>query len=348
MERTLVAIGSYAPTGGLTTWWWEGSDDSPELAPEAFTAAGSADVVAPSFVCWHPAVPILYAVSELPDGSVTALGADADGSLTPLASIPTGGAEPCWVVCDPAGSAILVANYDIERGQSSIAVIRLDAEGLFTGDVTVLRHRGSGPVTGRQSASHMHQVVPTSHGTFLAADLGSDLLVEYSVDAGVVAELSRIAMPAGSGPRHIALGVNGSTGFVTGELDATVTVIRRSVDGVWQAAERFPCTGRDGIPTDRVYPSHLSLSTGDRFLLVANRGAKTLATLDVSNNLRIVSEVPVVAWPRHFAVADDLVLVAGQYGDAVGAVRLDAATGTLTPIGTALAVPTASCVAVRP
>lgn len=348
MERTLVAIGSYAPEWGLGTWWWDRSaSDEAAQTPASFTAAGRADLHAPSFACWHPTLPILYAVSELPEGLVTALGVGSDGSLTPLESIGSGGAEPCWVICDPTGSALLVTNYDIERGQSSLAAFRLGADGRFTGDVTQRRRRGSGPVADRQAASHLHQVVPTPHGTFLAADLGSDLLIEYSVDAGVVTELDQVPMPAGSGPRHIALDADGSTGFVTCELDATVTVIRRSAAGRWRAAGQVPCTSQEDVPANRVYPSHLALTDGDRFLLVANRGTNTLAALDVSHGMRIVAEIQVAAWPRHFAVIDDAVLVAGQYGDTVDAVRLDTETGALESAGPVLTVPDASCVAVR-
>lgn len=355
--KTLVAIGSYGQTDGLSTWWWDGGAE--------LTAAGTADVAAPSFVCWHPTKPLLYAVSELGKGMVTALAVAEDGSLEPVATIATHGAEPCWVVCDPVGAALLVANYDVEHGYSSMAVIRLADDGTFDGDVTVVLHAGSGPVDARQASSHIHQVVPTPHGTVLASDLGADELTEYEVTSRGVIEVGRTAMPAGSGPRHIALSSDGSTGFVSGELDGTITVIRRAAGGLWVAAEQMPTSASDtvgtaddtGVPSDRVQPSHVRLAGRDRWLLVANRGTNTLAALEVSDGLRVAAEVPVTAWPRHFAVSTstDLgstesgvtVLVAGQHGDTIEALTLDVKTGALGPLGVAAAVPSASCVAVR-
>ncbi len=98
------------------------------------------------------------------------------------------------------------------------------------------------------------------------------------------------------------------------------------------------------------------LAAGDRWLLVANRGPNTLATLDVSDDLRIVAEVPVAAGPRHFTVvaapefAPDscTVLLAGRHAGVVEALRLDSADGALESLGPVAEAAEASCVAVRP
>jgi 6-phosphogluconolactonase (cycloisomerase 2 family) len=360
--KTLIAIGSYQQSGGLVTGWWDGA---------GFTVAGTADVPAPSFVCWHPTLPLLYAVSEQPDGRVTALSVAEDGTLAVRGTVPSGGAEPCWVISDPIGEALLVANYDVALGHSSMTVIQLDADGLFSGDTTIVRGSGSGPVRGRQDASHVHQVVPTPYGTVLASDLGADRLVEFQVGPRGVAEVERVAMPAGSGPRHIALASDGRAGFVSGELDGTITVIRRQAGEPWAAGEQVPSSGFDSgagpesgdaeteVPEagdSESAPSQVMLVGGDRWLLVANRGPNTLAVLEVSDDLRIVAEVPVAANPRYFtAVADSeippdscTVLLAGQQDGVVEALRLDFESGALQSLGLVAEVPSASCVAVRP
>jgi 6-phosphogluconolactonase (cycloisomerase 2 family) len=398
--KTLIAIGSYQQAGGLVTGWWDGA--------AGFTVAGTADVPAPSFVCWHPTLPLLYAVSEQPDGRVTALSVAEDGTLAVRGTVPSGGAEPCWVISDPIGEALLVANYDVELGHSSMTVIQLDADGLFSGDTTIVRGSGSGPVRGRQDASHVHQVVPTPYGTVLASDLGADRLVEFQIDPRGVVEVERVAMPAGSGPRHIALASDGRAAFVSGELDGTITVIRRQAGEPWAAGEQVPSSGfgasdthselgdssaaedsgadvseagdsRTGVSEaadsgtgvseaadsgtgvseagdSESAPSQVLLVGGDRWLLVANRGPNTLAALEVSDDLRIVAEVPVAANPRYFtAIADAeippdgcTVLLAGQQDGVVEALRLDFESGGLESLGLVAEVPSASCVAVRP
>jgi 6-phosphogluconolactonase (cycloisomerase 2 family) len=323
---SLVAIGGYTPNDaavsngptGLTTWWWDGAT--------GVEPAGGANLPSPSFACWHPTLPVLYAVSELDTGVVTTLAVDRDGRLAPVSSASTGGAQPCGVTTDPAGHALLIANY----GSGSIAVFALDADGMPIGEARVVQHHGSGPVADRQDGPHVHQLVPTAAGTVLASDLGTDRITEYRIDESQglqVGEVDAIAMPAGSGPRHIALAAGGATGYVTGELDGTVTTIRRG-DKRWAAADQVASSGRSGAQ-----PSHLQLVGDDRWLLVANRGPDTLAVLDVAAGLTVRDEVPTGATPRHFAVVGETVLVACQDGGEVDVLTLDAAGGTLTRVG---------------
>lgn len=339
---SLIAIGSYGEKDALTTWWWDGVG--------ALERAGAADVAAPSYVAWHPRLPVLYAVSELPTGFVTAFSVSPTGTLERIGAVETEGAEPCFAACDAAGSILTIANYDIERGKTGMTAIGLDASGAFSGKTAVVRHTGSGPVADRQQVAHVHQTLPTPQGTVLATDLGADTVTEYRVSRGGATALAEVAMPAGSGPRHLALDAGGRVGYVAGELDATVTVIRRGARDGWTVGESVPATSAAagaGVPAGRVYPSHVALA--GRWLLVANRGTNTLAALDVSQGLSIASEAAVTAWPRHFTVTGvtggPVVLVAGQHGNVVQALALDPATGALTDRGTVAEIPAASCVA---
>jgi 6-phosphogluconolactonase (cycloisomerase 2 family) len=289
-------------------------------------------VTSASFVCWHPTLPMLYAVSEVTDGAVLALTVGQDGGLEPAGSAPSGGSHPCWVAPDPTGSMLLLANY----GSGSLAVLALDEAGGPVGQPAVVQHQGSGPRPDRQQGPHVHQAVPTADGHVLATDLGTDTVTVYRVDrAGErpddtpeVTRVQVLAMPPGSGPRHITLAADGSVGFVSGELDGTVTVIRRDADG-WSAGEQVPCSGLGGAQ-----PSHVQLVAGDRWLLVANRGPDTLAVLDVMDGLAIRQEVSTSGQPRHFVLAGDRVLLACQQGNAVDLIALDGSTGSLTPLGT--------------
>ncbi|HET8591463.1 MAG TPA: beta-propeller fold lactonase family protein [Nakamurella sp.] len=329
-EQMLLAVGCYSPDDAagdappaLSTWWWDGT--GPAIRP-----AGSASVTSASFVCWHPTLPVLYAVSEVDEGSLDAFRVAEDGSLEPAGRLPTGGSHPCWVTTDPSASMLLIANY----ASGSLAVLALDRAGLPVGPPTVVQHHGSGPRSDRQEGPHVHQAVPTADGHVLVTDLGTDTVTVYRIDAGdgpaaspSVRPVQTVAMPPGSGPRHITLAAGGSVGYVSGELDGTVTVIRRDAGG-WAAGEQLPCSEIGGSQ-----PSHLQLVDGDRWLLVANRGPDTLAVLDVAAGLTIRQEVSTGRWPRHFVPAGDRVLLACQQGNAVDLLALDAAAGSLTPLG---------------
>lgn len=362
-ERHLLAIGGYTPGNaaggdgppGLTTWWWDGGT--------TIDPAGSADLASPSFVCWHPSLPVLYAVSELDEGVVTTLAVADDGSLGVLATTGTGGSQPCWVTTDPTGSTLLIANY----GSGSMAVIGLDDAGLPAGEPVLVQHHGSGPVPDRQQGPHVHQVVPTADGHVLVSDLGTDQVVEYRIapadpagptdpadPAGpVVTAVGVIEMPPGSGPRHIALAAGRRTAFVSGELDATVTVLEHHTGAPRDGAARWAVTGHVACTRHQgAQPSQVLLGGGDRWLLVANRGPDTLAVLDVSDGLAIRHEVPTGAQPRYFTLEGDRVLVACQQGDTVQLLTL-AEDGSLTPVGVlapagaSSPLHSPSCVAVR-
>lgn len=352
----LIATGSYGSAGSLALW------AAPETGP--WQQISSADVDSPSFVGWHPRLPVVYAISELENGLVTAWRVGDDGSLTAAGSVASGGANPCWVAADAAGRELYIANYGTADGQSSFAVVPLGADGGFAGAPNAVPASGSGPVADRQAAPHTHQTVPTPVGTVLACDLGADAVIEYSVADGAISELERLLMPAGSGPRHAVLTADGYTAFVSGELDASVTTLRRDSSSGWHIGERVqPCTSShrvaDEVPIGELYPSHIALAGADRWLLVANRGVGTVAVLDVADDLKIVAERPVAAWPRHFAVLEDgdsrgsgdrsaQVLVAGQHGNVVERLDLDLVSGELSAANTVAQIPTASCVAPKP
>ncbi|WP_246273775.1 lactonase family protein [Phytohabitans houttuyneae] len=57
----------------------------------------------PSFLAWHPTLPVLYATNELDEGSVSAWAVQGETDLRPLGTSPTGGAHPCHLVVAPGG-----------------------------------------------------------------------------------------------------------------------------------------------------------------------------------------------------------------------------------------------------
>ncbi|MBF8191366.1 lactonase family protein [Nonomuraea sp. K274] len=279
---------------------------------------GLTRVAAPSFLAAHPSLPVLYAVSELEPGRVSAFQAGED--LAPLDERPSEGDSPCHVAVDPTGALLAVANY----GDGTAALFRLDARGAFEGEPIVLRHAGSGPHPERQEGPHAHQSV--FHDDVLhVSDLGTDEIRRYDHDG---TPLEPIRMAPGTGPRHFAF--SGSRLYVAGELDGTVTLIdgeRRTV---------APAT-RGETPTS---PSHLELA-GD-LVYVANRGPNTIMVLSAAD-LSPVAEVPTGGdWPRHFAVDGDRMYVANQESGSVTVFILK--DGVPEPPGETYEVESPACV----
>lgn len=174
-RHVLAAVGSYTtqPQGhgvGLTTYWLD--PDRPNLEPYQ-----QLSLEAPSYLAWHPVLPVLYVVHERSAGAVSALRAQRDGSLTLLATLPTGGADPCHVAVAAQAGLLLCSNYT----SGSLAVFALDADGLPGERIALVQHIGGRPDPERQAGPHVHMSVPDSVDRVEVVDLGLDQVLEYPV-----------------------------------------------------------------------------------------------------------------------------------------------------------------------
>lgn len=352
---TYPAAGAGTPAGlGEGVW-------RVTLDPATGALSGARQVAvtpAPSFVAAHPSGRVLYAVGERSPGTVTAFRvpdpAHDDAALEPLATVASGGADPCHLLLAPDARALYVANYS----SGTLAVLPLDEDGAFAAEVLasgapaqVHGHEGSGPDESRQESSHAHFVaVAPGAAHVLVCDLGTDEVRRYRVGPGGLLAEDGIAatLPPGTGPRHLVFSADGRVAYLVGELDVTVHVLAwdtasatgRSVQVVPAGSTTAAADGATGeVP--RVLPSHVELD-GDR-LLVGVRAAGVLAELAVGGDglLSPVRDVPLGAgvWPRHHAVVDGWTVVAEQVAGAL----VTFAPATREP-GAVLALPAPACV----
>ncbi|NHO83259.1 lactonase family protein [Micromonospora sp. CMU55-4] len=338
-QDEIVHIGGYtAETGGRGEGVVAARRDR---ATGGLTPLGVVAVTpSPSFLARHPALPVLYACNELPDGRVGAFRVAPDGDLTPLGERPSGGAEPCHVAVAPDGRHLFVANY----GGGSVAVFGLDAEGVPGERADLVRHEGHGPDTDRQEHAHCHMVSPDpAGGALLAVDLGTDSVYRYDVDAGsgrLTPREPRVSTPPGTGPRHLARHPDGRRAWLVGELDATVTAYDLTPDGPRERA-RVDASGRAG----HVQPSEVSVGPGGRFLYVGNRGVGTVAVFALDGEApELVAEVDTGGeWPRHFAFAGEHLYVADERADMIRIFRVDPVSGVPEVTGEPVPVASPTC-----
>ncbi|MFC0503089.1 lactonase family protein [Micromonospora costi] len=336
----VVHIGCYtAESGGRGTGIMAARRDA---ATGALTPLGTvAATASPSFLTRHPALPVLYAVNELPAGRVSAWRVGDDGGLTPLATRGTGGAEPCHLAVMPGGGHLVAANY----GGGSVAVFPLDAEGVPGERSDLVVHEGHGADPERQERGHAHMVSPDpARGPLLAVDLGTDSVYRYDLDAAtgrLVPRAPRVRTAAGAGPRHLARHPDGRRCYLVGELDATVTGYELS-DGSLHQRSRVDASGRPG----HVQPSEVAVGPDGRFLYVANRGVGTIAVFDLRGERPdLVAEVDTDGeWPRHFALVGEHLYVADERADMIRVFRVDRDSGVPEAVGEPVPVPSPTCV----
>ncbi len=138
-----------------------------------------------------------------------------DGSLIhPTAASNTLGIVPCHIAVREGD--VYATNY------LSGSIIRLPD--------TVRVHNGHGPHPDRQEAAHTHFVMISPDGNdVLCTDLGRDIIAVYDRELNLQHE---IAMPAGVGPRHLALSEGEETLLCVNELSCSVSRLKRQ-DGRW-------------------------------------------------------------------------------------------------------------------
>ena len=203
-----------------------------------------------SYVVLSPDKRYLFAVSESGDDSgvysflvhpYDRLAPLPKGRIEKLSEIRGTSPDPCHMVylpgyfnhCgDPDNGALLTADYS--GGSVTLFPVR---SGRIEAATQVVRFEGSGPVPERQTAAHIHQLIPFGN-QLLAVDLGSDCihvlrLFDRSVRPLCDGRLDRelhlerlydIPAPSGSGPRHLVFNKDGSHFYVITELSNEILV----------------------------------------------------------------------------------------------------------------------------
>src|SRR3954469_12854811 len=198
--------------------------DLDALTGKVSTVFASRNVPNPAYLCVHPRLPVVYAVSELwgTVGAVHMLEFSPDfRTLVAQSEVPAGGTIPSYV--SVAGDVLLVSTY----GDGHLVSYRLDARGEPVELLSRIELAVRGPNADRQTRSHAHCVLshPTN-GFVYAANLGADTVLQLSLDrrTGDLAVLSESRVPAGSGPRHLAFSPSGAAGYLVEELSSTLAI----------------------------------------------------------------------------------------------------------------------------
>lgn len=286
----------------------------------------------PSYVLRHPNGQVFYAVEEIGEGAVHACRLDKTLS-GPIGGFETEGASPCHLALSGDLTRLYAANY---MG-GSLSAFALDAEGNLLGRTDVMQHSGSGPNAARQEAAHVHFSAEIN-GLLYVCDLGMDAIVLYRRDGSHLKAAGRIAMPPGSGPRHLTYSpLRPDCLYCVAELDNRVYAIRREGGGhrIVQALSALP-KGYESLSS----AAAIHLTPDGALLLSSNRGHDSIAVFPLLTDGFLSEPVisPCVAEPRDFLICGNWVLAASQRDSLIRAYRLDRETLRLEDTGMQIAL----------
>jgi len=308
----------------------------------------------PGYLALSPDASHLYAVTSDGGGSVSAFGIGAEGALSPMNRVSSGGAGPCHLSVDASGKNVLVANYS----GGDIACIRINGDGGLGNCTATVAFQGSGPDPVRQMKPFAHFISTDSTGHFVyACDLGTDHVWSYHFDAAA-GSFQPLAdgpghVPPGSGSRHLAFGPGENFAYVNGEMGRNVTVFRRDQStGSLSAIQTLPLAPGAG-PAAGITTAEVVCHPSGKWLYVSSRGDDIIAVFAIGadGRLTFIQDFPcLVKVPRGFGIdpSGHWLIVAGQGDGRLAVLSIAQESGKLAPAGQEAKVPSAICVLFAP
>lgn len=308
-------VGSYGRQGEQSILHLQADFEKGELD----TLMADTQAYCPSYLLMHPNGRVLYAVRELTDEGALYTFLIGEDTLRLVSVQPTLGKDPCFLSLDENGQVLVAVNYS----GSSLAVFRLNGEGIPVELKQHIVHEGQSIHPIRQTEAHPHCAVWEGQRCFVC-DLGTDQVVCYALEDGcVLRRESHISMPAGSGPRHLCMGERDDVMYVVGELSSSVFVMRRTEIGWVQ--EQEISTLSDGFSGESTAAA-IKLSGDRKVLFVSNRGDDSIAAFRILESGRLEKAHVCKtggATPRDFAVFGDYLVAANQDSDCLSVLAFD-------------------------
>ncbi|KAG2525270.1 hypothetical protein JM18_002330 [Phytophthora kernoviae] len=270
-------------------------------------------------------------------GNIYAYTLNSDGSLKLLNTLETHGASPAHISLSPDEDFVVVSNYG-----GSLSMFPLNADGSLA-DETFHQEfpTGSKIVSPQQDVGRIHSTtwLPNSNHV-VAANLGSDELLQYNLDASeqTLKSLKTVNSPPGSGPRHMALHPNNKFAYITDEISNTVNVFRidqKAALLTGPVVQKITTIPADFTNTSTAADVHFS--SNGKFLYASNRGHDSIAIFKIDETDGTLTSV---GWessrgktPRGFIIYEDWLIVANQGSGDMYVFKVDADTGKLAYTG---------------
>jgi 6-phosphogluconolactonase len=232
--------------------------------------------------------------------------------------------------------------------------------GVIAAAASTMKHDGKGTHE-RQDKPHAHSIYAGPKNDFVyAPDLGIDQVMIYGFDAaGKLTKSGSATVPAGSGPRHMRFGKDGSFAYVLNELTLTISVFSASASGGGLVMLETVSVLPEGANSDGMTCSEILVSSDGKFVYAAIRDLNDATAQDSLTVMAVEADGGVkhvettlakVRIPRHInlSVSGDWLLVAGQKEGKVASHKVDKASGKLTYNTTLENISAAMCITPAP
>jgi 6-phosphogluconolactonase (cycloisomerase 2 family) len=340
-----------------------------DRATGATTPAGIYELgTSPSCLVLNAAGTRLYSANETDrvgddkHGTVSAFAIHrADGKLTLLNTVPSGGAGPTYVSLHPSGKFLFVANYF----GGSVAVLPVLPDGRLgpATDIKVDAGKigptkatnappGSFAISGHDR-THAHMIQADPAGRFvLHVDLGLDQILVWKFDEkkGVLspAEHHTVSLPAGDGPRHFYFHPNGRWFYSIQEEGSTIVLFDYDAATGRLTSRQTISTLPPGFAGSN-FCSEILVSADGKFVYAGNRLHDSIGIFAVgpTGELTFVGE----EWTRgnyprsfNFDPTGQFLYCCNQRGDNVAVFQVNRQTGGLTFTGHYIPTGNPSCI----
>ena len=272
----------------------------------------------PSFICYSPDKTVLYAYNNVTVDSAEVIAYRVDAAtrgLTEFSKVKTPTKTFCYISTFDDGKYLGVASYN----EGTSYCFPLNADGSIVNNPSVVQHYGSS-IHPRQTEPHAHLILQEPEtGHVYIPDLGLDKIIIYSLTEGRLDSIGYAQAPPGAGPRHIAFHDNGKFMAAVNEINNTVVIYTRDVQGLftvaWQSGPTVP-SGFEGSTT----ASDIHFSKDGKALYASNRGHNSVAVFGFDPETGKLDPkgwiTEGIDFPRNFAVdpTGKYLLVANQKG----------------------------------
>lgn len=270
----------------------------------------------------------------------------ANGQMTQLNQVDTGGVNGVHLALDNSGRFLVVANYT----SGGVSVLAVKEDGRLGEVVQVAPLNGTpGPHRVEQASAHPHQILFEPAGRFVVVpDKGLDRIFVFGFDQKT-GKLTPTAQGAGvartmSGPRHGAFHPRLPVLWMLNEINNTVTTWMWEAErGHLKAAQILTTLPADYVGENTA--SEIAVAPGGRHVYCSNRGHDSVAVFGVDAATGLLRPQGWVESrgriPRYIGMDPKgrFLYAANEQSDQIVSWRVDAASGRLTATTDAVETP---------